>query len=306
MTTARAHAPARDAGSLAMALLLTLVGVTLSALLVPVVLAQVSATRTGAQRADALTAAQTGLDVALGQLRAATDAAGRGVPGSLPCGPLSGSPTYQVTIAYLAGDPSGKPDEWVDANAMTCSGGMANTPAYAVLRATGTAGSVTRRLRATYRFKLLNERPPGGLIRVIGQEHLCLEAGTDGTTLQLQPCSPGSPRQRFAYGRNRNLYLASTRSDGGLGRCLDAGASPVRFADCARITQPRQQWISGAAGHFQGASDGRCLYAAGGLVVLQPCDGGTGFAPEVAVGVGAAGGASNPSTDAGLEDLREQ
>src|SRR5882757_6113241 len=104
---------ADDTGSLIFALLLTLVGISLSALLVPMVLTQVHSTRFAIHRIHALNAAQTGLDVALGHIQAANDGSGGGVYASLPCGPLAGNvgaggtARYTVGIDYFAVDPIG-------------------------------------------------------------------------------------------------------------------------------------------------------------------------------------------------------
>ena len=74
----QARAGRDDQGSMPMALLVTLVGMALSAALVPFVVSQVSSTRTIDGAHHALQAAQAGIDVALGQLRAAGDHGGTG------------------------------------------------------------------------------------------------------------------------------------------------------------------------------------------------------------------------------------
>src|SRR4051812_29402072 len=73
-----------DRGSMPMALLVSLVGMALSAALVPIVVGQITSTRTVSARAFALQAAQAGIDVALGQLRSAVGTTGAGDLESLP------------------------------------------------------------------------------------------------------------------------------------------------------------------------------------------------------------------------------
>jgi len=59
----------RDDGSLPLAMMLTLVGTSLSTLMVPVVITQLRDTAETIDRAKALHAAQAGIDIVLGSLR---------------------------------------------------------------------------------------------------------------------------------------------------------------------------------------------------------------------------------------------
>src|SRR5260370_5090797 len=108
-----------DSGLIVLVVLLPLVGVMLSALLVPIVLTQINSTRDDLSRVHDLGAAQSGLDVAVGHIRAANDGAGHGVLASLPCGPFSGqvgaggTARYQVTIGYYGTDPQGQSGAWL-------------------------------------------------------------------------------------------------------------------------------------------------------------------------------------------------
>jgi hypothetical protein len=169
-----------DEGSLPFAMLLTLVAVMLTALLVPIVLGQIGSGRVADQRTQALHAAATGLEVVEGQLRAAVDNNGNGDHTMLPCGPVSNEWTasgtvnaasaarYEFTVDYLSEDPRGRDDAWVAANRITCAAGdgTSSTPMYGLLRSTGTQGSSTRRLRATYVFRTDSSTIPGGLIDI--------------------------------------------------------------------------------------------------------------------------------------------
>ena len=68
----RTHDEPSDTGSLPLAMMLTLVGVTLSTLIIPIVIGQVHDTTTTVDRSRGLHAAQAGIDLALAQLRAST------------------------------------------------------------------------------------------------------------------------------------------------------------------------------------------------------------------------------------------
>jgi hypothetical protein len=145
-----------DGGSMPLAMLLILVGSSLSALLVPIVVNQLSATRTSSERTLALHAAEAGIHTAMGQFRAAADSTGAGDSTRLPAGPLTGSISpdgrqrYQVTITYRT----------LDGNTLTMP--LAGQPASAVLVSTGVAAATgsfgvgtagTRTLQATYTFQ---------------------------------------------------------------------------------------------------------------------------------------------------------
>ena len=80
-----------DRGSMPMLLMVMIVGMVLGALLVPMIITQDRTTRFDTTRVHALGAAHAGLDLALGQIRAAVDSGGIGDSSKLPCGPLSGT-----------------------------------------------------------------------------------------------------------------------------------------------------------------------------------------------------------------------
>jgi len=257
-----------------MAMLLTLVGMSLSALLVPTVANQVTATRTSSERIQELDAAQAGLDVALGRLRAASDGAGNGVLETLPLCDLTGSLSpdaslrparYRVTITYRN----------ADGTAMNCP--PLDVPATASLTATGimtpdvafSAGSPgTRTIDATYTFSTTNANITGGAIRLAASTNgaLCMDAGLDaspaaGTRLQIQPCVSGASDQRFAYTQDLNLKLVGSQSSTvPKGMCLDAGSphangAYVTFQPCQNRIAP-QQWSLNNSSNFQGTGDG--------------------------------------------------
>jgi hypothetical protein len=281
-----------------MAMLLALMGVMLSALLVPMVLTQVGSTREDVRRVHALHAAQTGLDVAVGHIRAANDGSGSGVLADLPCGQLTGtvrspalavpnaaggSARYQVAIDYYAADPLSHLTDplWITTNRIDCipGGGPSRTPAFALLnslgtdQATGAFGSVpVRSLQGTYTFKTNNQNISGGLIHVFKtatSTDLCMDAGSGtplaGTNLRMQPCDSGNIQQTFAYNTNLTLVLVASKTlSKPLGMCLDAGTPQAvgkvaQFQPCAIVTAPQQQWSINDAANFEGTADGATL-----------------------------------------------
>jgi Ricin-type beta-trefoil lectin domain len=329
--------PARcagDTGSLAMAMLLAMVGVSLAALLLPMMVTQIGSTREEVRRSLELNAAEAGLDIGLGHIRGADDGAGVGVLANLPCGLLAGTVgvgagRYEVTVDYFSVDPVGQPDTWIPANRISCltGGGPLTTPAYALLRAQGTAQPVgafdtvpSRSLRGTYTFQTTNQNIAGGLVHVYQttSTDLCMDAGSSspaaGANLQMQPCSPGDSQQTFAYDTRLNLVLVSAKTPSlPLGMCLDAGTphaagAPVVFQPCATTTSPQQQWSINDSANFEGTTDGKtldgyCFHVQtpdtpGSFVVLSTsCHGGYDniqtFQPEPPVGAGAAGPDAN-------------
>lgn len=306
-----------DTGSLPLAMLLTMVGMSLSALLVPMVINQMTATRTSAERTRALHAAQAGIDAALAHIRAATTSTGDGAEEKLPPCELHGTlstdatlrgPRYRVKITYRD----------VDGHPMSCP--PTDVPATALLAATGTfdaGGKGTRTIEATYTFRTTNQNILGGSIRLdqSSPDRLCMDAGpgdspTTGTYLSMQLCQPGLSQQQFAYTDDLNIKLiGSERYDALLGMCLDAGSPQATGAYLVlRPCQGRvahQQWSLNDSSNFQGTIDGVNLNAfcinlqipnaPGSRLVLGDCGFGADqqiFRPEPGVGAGMAGPAT--------------
>ena len=269
--------PAGERGSLPMAMLLIIVGMSLSGLLAAVVAGQITGTRATVHSSDALDAAQSGIDVALGQIRlAVTD--GSGDPAKLPCGPLSGSvnaatsQTYTVEIHYLRTQPPAGDVDWARLNTMTCTGTYLSgveTPVYVLLSSTGRAldtGGPTAPRTVTATYTLHSEsrqNVAGGLIHVLGQNNpdLCFSAPSTtpaaGEPLTLQVCDGTDDKQKFAYVSNLNLVLVASRADGSRGMCLDAApvhGEQVVFRACADPTVERQQWSLNDRANFEGTT----------------------------------------------------
>jgi hypothetical protein len=248
-----------DEGSMPLAMLVTLVAMGVSATIVPVVVQQYTTTRTADARTVALGAAQAGIDVAVGQLRAAgTKVSGKdtlvGVLESLPPCDISGSQDsggqrdtattqgmmwFRIKIVYL-----GLPDDATDTTPAVMPCPPIDVPSTAVLTVTGSATAPaagkklepgdpgTRTLEATYTFKVNNENITGGAIQLAAPttpKPLCMDGGTDaspatGTPVTMQWCTAGgSSDQRFAYTTELNVKLiGSERGDAQAGMCLDA------------------------------------------------------------------------------------
>ena len=313
-----------DAGSLPMAILLTFLGMTLTAGLVPVVVGQFEDTRFSDARSSALHAAQAGLDVGMGQIRvahgvpSASDPVGGGELRLLPCGPFSGDvdngtasrPTYSVSIAYYNANP-----RTASSTQITCTPGAGTTvtPAAARLTSTGTdpVTGDSRTLSGTYTFQTTNTNVAGGQIRAYSS-NLCMEGGTD---LTMQACVEGDEarqRQFFAYNADLTISLYNSGSEANpRGLCLDGGSpetagNRVTLRPCANPTQPQQQWNFDSSAGFKGTTkEGDILRAnnlclalkapntAGSILVLTTSCSGVNatksFNPAASVGAGAAG-----------------
>ena len=102
-----------DRGSMPMAVLLTIIGISLSGLLATTINAQITTARSISQRTASMDVAAAGLEIALGHIRFARKADGSGDYAKLPCGPyastISGATaqSYVVKIYYLLAAPPG-------------------------------------------------------------------------------------------------------------------------------------------------------------------------------------------------------
>jgi hypothetical protein len=317
--------PARgdDRGSMPLAMLLTMVGLALTALLTSMVTGEVRQTRSDVQRVQALTAAQAGIDVAMAHILGAQDAAGSLVTAELPCAPIVGTAradgggAYQASVRYFSVDPHGHDDGWLTDNGSACA--LGTFPRYAQLTVIGAdgAGGTPRTLTATYAFPIAGSPDlRGGLIRLnpgAGLTDLCIGAAQatpiDGTGLLVSACRAGAPEQTFTY--QPDLDLAVTTAAHPEGLCIDAGASPsagdpLALRPCVTPATARQQWRFNGWRNFEGSS-GLCLANLSGVLRLGSPDDGQcegspdpawtpdrvqSWAPENAVGVGGAGAAA--------------
>lgn len=317
---------ADDTGSMPMAMLLALVGITLSALLTSLAVTQLVSTRQATARTQALHAAQAGLDAALGHLRAVNRIDGYGDRSTLPCtvtgtvtaaGTTAATGSYSATVTYHT----------VDDQPLSCP--PAAVPAYARIRSQGVAPADAgrRTLQARYTFATTNANTNGGPIRVFrakGQAgSFCLDANTGaaGDVLKIESCDPfGSLLQTFAYTADLTVQLAKSESDAyPNGLCVDAGAAPsvggpVTLEQCSEALVDRQRWSFNTNANFEATStvngrpqaNGLCWRAknpgmSGHSVILgsaaegicrRDWDNVATFSPDHRVGAGAAGPAT--------------
>ena len=293
----RARLPKRDDddGSLIFALLLIFLATALAGLMTPVLIVAMNGTRSDQRREASIAAAEAGIDVAMGQIRAANDGTGAtnnytiGVLSKLPCATLTGSVSgggnsrYQVTISYYVSDPRGQSADWLTANAIQCvaNAGARSSPAFALLTSLGTDQATgafdtlqTRTVQATYVFQSTNANIVGGLIHVYKTStstDLCIDAGSGspaaGTIVTMQRCASGLAQQTWAYNSYLNLVLVSSQTPAlPLGLCLDAGTPEVsnlvvKVQACTQQTIYQQQWSFNDSANFSGTSDGQTLNA---------------------------------------------
>ena len=272
---------------MAILMMVMLVGLSLSALLVPMIITQDRTTRFDTTRVQALDAAQSGVDVTLGIIRAAVTN-GIGDSSKLPCGtqtgPVnsSGIAAYSAVVEYFTFDPVIEP--YPSARAMKCIAGYGTydpttgvtTPTFARVTSTGTVGTAVngstagRTITSTYVFRTSNVNLLGGQIAVSGTAPLCIDSGSPnapaGTGLQLQACSTGTPpaaQQVFAYRSDLTLQLlSSVTAANPSGLCLNSGHTPavngdaVSLSQCGPLGSPAsytQQWSYNDNGQYQAA-----------------------------------------------------
>ncbi|MBN9611060.1 MAG: hypothetical protein BGO26_16980 [Actinobacteria bacterium 69-20] len=284
-----------DRGSLPMAMLVAVIGIALAALMVPLVINQAHTTTFDTARGRTLQAAESGIDVALGQVRAATspnkDGVMQGDAKKLPCGPLAGSvgngsnDRYSVDIAYYTADPNAHDTQWGIDHKMICVSGYgvrdtatnSYTPSYVVLTSQGsdTAGE-SRTLVTTYVVKTTNTNIPGGPIRIwpAGSDNYCMDAGSSpvaGSAVKLSLCPTGNqalPKgMSFIYNPDLTIQLAATIGDttvnaNGYGLCVySAGSSgnAVTLAKCNAPGSPpyQQVWSVDDSSHLRNSNSGK-------------------------------------------------
>ncbi|WP_412742924.1 ricin-type beta-trefoil lectin domain protein [Krasilnikovia sp. MM14-A1004] len=304
-----------EGGSLPLAMLLTTVALAATAAMVPIVVKQANSTGTISSRTSSMEGARSGMDVALGQIRAAIDGSGAGALEELPPCQMDGAGAdgakYTVTITYYGLSPSGAEVP------MSCP--PLDVPVSAKLTVTGTGGTSsagakdTRTLEATYKFKTSNENISGGAIRLDQptNPYLCLDAGGSrfpgaGAKVMMEKCVDGASDQRFAYTADLNIKLVqSETSTYKAGLCLDAPMprktdDQVTFQPCLG-RQARQQWSLDNSSNFRSTSDGinldsfclnlKSTASPNNFLVIGGC-GGTAnkmvFRPQAGVGAGMA------------------
>jgi hypothetical protein len=274
-----------DAGT-ALVLVLTaiMVAAALGVLILGMVLVQVKPTLQQRKHARTLSAAESGLNMGLAQMRAATTS-GQGDRSKLPCGTFTGSVggeqgnvQYQATIRYYLTDPSQQSASWRDAHALACVAGYgpSQTPAYALVQAEGAGDSAPgqssttgdRTLESIYTMRVTNANVSGGLVHNYadtagGALALCMDAGSGspsaGAVVQARVCLAANvarSRQLFAYTPAYNLVLTSTVSTSKPdGMCVTYNGANANLVmqDCT--TAMAQKWGINAGAQFQYAAN---------------------------------------------------
>jgi hypothetical protein len=228
---------ARDESGIAMmsAIMLTFIMGALSLLVLALVASQVTPTQFARKSTRTVYAAETGMNAALAQIRAAAAAPDftdtvYGDRSKLPCtvnGPvdLTGSDlTYAVTVQYFKESPDGKSATWRNANDLTCipGSGLSVQPTHAIVTSQGLADGVPgmatsvgdRTLTLTYQFQVSNTNVPGGLIYTFNSGH-CLQAtgttaGSTVTYVDKSLCGTDDVHQLWLYDENYTIRLASS------------------------------------------------------------------------------------------------
>lgn len=275
-----------DGAALIMVIMAMLVAASLSVLVLALVVTQATPTMQQRKHARTLHAAESGLNAALNQIRAATTNNALGVAqgdrSKLPCGTINGSVGgetgnvgYAVSISYFAADPTTQDDTWRAANALGCVAGYgpAQVPNYALLRATGTgdspagqsASSGNRSLESVYNFQITNANVSGGHIHNFygnqpGNLDLCFDAGSDdpadNDVVRVTTCSDGDTSQLFAYQTNYSIVLSASQTAANpAGKCVtyDSSRATLVMRTCADTgtATVTQRWGFDASAHFR-------------------------------------------------------
>jgi hypothetical protein len=282
-----------DRGSIAMAVLVGIVGSGLVAVLMPMVLVQIHSSTFDESRAHELNAAQAGTSVGLAMVRAAADPSDPQHPDAvhmseLPCEPLTGtlgSPRsaihYTMRVGYFTRSPIGRlsDQDWLSGQAMTCTPGVGpqNRPSYAVITSTGSDGRGSRTLRSIYQMQ-----PAGSkivyLFSPVGATTYCMDApamepGDKQVVLVLQQCEQPVPEQQsWVYRSDLSIQLvASVTSEPPNGLCIESinenphangtdngkqhSGNLLALEPCQPLGDApfNQQWHADDQGHLQGS-----------------------------------------------------
>lgn len=268
----RVRAGEPERGSLVMAILVALIGIGLTAVLLPIVIMSTRSTVFDQSRVREINAAEAGTAVALGLIRSASDAAGNGVLTKLPCttdGPITGTVagsaadlSYSVRIAYYTENPLGKAADWLAVydgtnagHGMRCATGAGTyypptgeqVPSFVQVTSTGTDSRSSRTLRSIYVVKTTNANVAGGTIYVFpsGAQAYCMDAGSAqpvaGVAMKIQPCVvPPVQQQAWSYDKDLSIRLVSSVTSAyPNGLCLSSPPSkPQQYAGDPIMLQP--------------------------------------------------------------------
>jgi hypothetical protein len=247
-----------------LALLLIIIIAGMSLLVTGLVLSQNKPVQTARKTVGTLNASEAGFEIALTQMRAATDAYGNGDITQLPCttatapgtpitgsvGPNAGAAqaaalTYRVYVRYYLDDPTTLGTSDLSTTAISCSNGQpSQVPKFAYLQSNGigstganTSSQNNRGLHTTYQFKTSNVNFSGGRLNLNGTSY-CVDAGTSpavnsivtSTACQNRGVLP--TQSSWAYRADLTLYLTTSNAPG---LCITAGTT-FGTATTARLT----------------------------------------------------------------------
>lgn len=274
-----------DRGSLPLAILVSIVAAALVGLLIPMLVVQVKSTTFSQSRTQELGAAQAGLNVGLGSMRAAATV------GDLPCGEgvlagavdqSAGAPTYRAVINYYMSNPAGKDAAWLAAARLTCPLSDASPPQFAAITATGSDNRAARTLQSVYAIST------GGTIYLWNTERkkFCISApepAVVGGAVTSAACTAadGTPtpaaRQIWVYTSTGQLKLVSSDATGAL--CLTVNGG-YKLSACDTLVTTQKWTLGSNVGRING-SDGRCIGAgaSGGPLVSAVCAASTASDP---------------------------
>ncbi|WP_167050534.1 ricin-type beta-trefoil lectin domain protein [Salinibacterium sp. ZJ77] len=327
----RAGGPRDDRGAaliMVLTLIILIAGITVA--VTSILVAQAPAVYHAERSSQTVYAAQSGMQVALGQIRTA-ESAGFGDRSKLPC-TITGAidseddaTTYEVSVRYYMDDPSDRPSSWRDnpANFRTCAT-LSATPYYALLTASGQGASVVgladgdgdRTLQAVYTFRVSNVNIPGGRILNQAQTH-CLSADSAGHDAKVrfrtlaQCVTDGEARTSWVYDTDYQIKLSSTLA--GTPLCITGPVSGTATQDAVlracqtNSTRWNQLWNWdgdyswwGQKNPISAGRSGFCLAPTNSTATLTGqylqvrstgCSG--QFSPSAEVGAGAASKATN-------------
>jgi Ricin-type beta-trefoil lectin domain len=245
-----------------MVMLVMMVGLAVSGVLIATMLTQDRVTVYTSSHMRSLSAAQAGVNVLVGKIRAATST-GQGDPSKLPCAtsttPVTGAVdsqakmSYSVYVTYYVVDPAQNPPP----QPMLCvpgagtydRGTATSVPRFALITATGrdstyasNGASQGRTLVTTYVMKTINSNVAGGQLRLypVGgvSSELCMDAMSTtpavGAAVTMQPCSttvPIAAQQQFSYRSDLTLQLntsiTGSISNAPNGLCLATSANAL-------------------------------------------------------------------------------
>lgn len=245
------------------ALMLIMVVATLSILVLGTLVSQVRPASLVQKTTRTIFAAETGTQVALGELRTTlaapdTNSDIYGDPTRLPCslsGAVDGDSSqlrYAVTVQYFTVDPSRLTTEERSQQKQQCGvnagRGVAVVPAYAVITSQGLAAGVPglattsgdRTLETQYAFRRTNKNVPGGLFRTSDLAY-CLTANsaTAESEVTYRAACARSDLNSWVHTETSTIALASTVR-AGAPLCLQGPAASdtvhlVKLAPCAVV-----------------------------------------------------------------------